>query len=544
MLEWPDSTLYEGIASVAADRPDGPALYFRGERTSYRELLDRAEALAGGLADLGVGPGDRIAVWLGNRPSWVVSQLAASYLGAAVVAVNTRYRTHELAYMLEDSACSVLVTEESFLGNDYLEMLADVVPGIREADPGTFDPDSVGSLREVIALDTHEAYPAVRGYEAVLDRGRTRDADVERATDPSAPAAVFYTSGTTSDPKGCLQSNRSLLNHSYHAADYLGLGEGDVTLAVLPFCGVWGYNTFMGTLTKGLPLVVQTHFDADRSLELIDDRGVTHFNAQALMLRRLLDADGFTPERVASLRRGVTAFLTMSYDPEVFAELEGTLGFPLVQPYGISEGNSMIFVGDPEDPIERRTRIGGPPVHPEAEVRIADPDSGEPLPPGEEGEICLRGYNVIEAYHDKPEKTEETIDDEGWLHTGDLGAHDERGYFYYRSRLDDALRVRGFLVTPRDIETVINDHPGVADTQVVGAPHPEHGQVPVAFLKRADPDLTAADVRAFLDGEVAGYKIPEAVEFVDAFPRTEGPHGAKVQKTALRERVADRFRDG
>jgi len=545
-MEWPDATLYEGLREVADRNPDATAIQFRGERTTYAELLAESRALARGLADLGVGAGDRVAVWLGNRPEWVTTQLAVSRLGAATVAVNTRYRTHELEYILQDSGCSVLVTEESFLGNDYLDMLAEVAPSVREDSPEAFDPESVPSLEAVVGLTTNPAFPAVRGYDNVRDRDREGAPSVDAlnpATDPAAPVAVFYTSGTTSDPKGCLQSSRSVLNHSYNVGAYLGLGAEDVALGVLPFCGVWGYNTMLSALSRGLPLVVDTHFKAERALDLVEDHGVTYCNAQAVMFDRMRRAEGFAPERVATLRRGVTAFLTMGVDGDVFEELEDAFGFPLVQPYGISEGNSMVFVGDPTATLEQREQVGGPPVHPDAEVRVADPETGETLPAGEEGELCLRGYNVMNGYHDKPEQTAAAVDEEGWLHTGDLGVRDDEGSFYYRSRLDDALRVRGFLVTPRDIEAALNGQPGVDQAQVVGAAHPRHGQVPVAFVTRADPDVDAATLRERLTAEVADYKVPEGVEFVAEFPRTEGPHGAKVQKGKLRERVADRYQE-
>lgn len=540
MLEWPDATIYRGVADVADRAPDATALRFRGERTSYADLLAESEALAHGLADLGVGAGDRIAVWLGNRSAWVRAQLAASSLGAAVVAVNTRYRRHELEYMLDDAGCSVLLTEASFLGTDYLAMLAEVVPAVREATPASFAAASASALEHVIALDAPEEYPAVREYGAVLDRGRGRD-DLEPAADASATATVFYTSGTTSDPKGCLQSERSLLNHSHRAAGHLGVTDDDVVLGVLPFCGVWGFNTFLGALTRGSTLVPQTHFEAERAIELLERHEVTALSALATMLVRLTRSDAFAPERVASLERCVAGFLTMGFDEAVFEELEAALDAPLVQPYGLSEANSQVFVGDPDDSMAQRKRVGGPVVHPDTEVRIADPETGETLARGEAGEICIRGFNVMDGYLGKPEQTAEVMDDDGWFHSGDLGVRDERGDVYYRSRLDDALRVRGFLVTPRDIEAVVDGHPDVEQSQVVGAPHPRHGQVPVAFVKARDPDLDAETLRAYLAERVADYKVPAAVEFVEAFPRSAGPHGPKIQKADLRESVADRF---
>ncbi|MFC7157062.1 class I adenylate-forming enzyme family protein [Halomarina halobia] len=539
MLRWPDATIYQGLSEIATRTPDAPAVLFDGEETTYGELIEEARAVANGLSSLGVGRGDTVAVWLSNRPEWLVTQLAASYLGAAVVAVNTRYRTHELEYMLRDSGCRVLVTEESFLEKDYLGMLASLLPELERRSPDAFSTDEFPNLEAVVALSRNDDYPAVRAFEDVRLPGETRAEGP--ADDPLATACIFYTSGTTGEPKGCLQTNRSLLNHSYQVGVHFGLREDDVGLGVLPFCGIWGYNVFMSALAHGLPLVVQPYFDAERTIRLIEAHGVTYCSALATMYVRMLEDEAFAPERVATLRRGATGFISMGYDEAVFDRIEAAVGFPLVQPYGLSEANSQVFVGDPEDPIERRKRVGGPMVHPEEEdARVVDPETGEELPPGEKGELHLRGYNVISGYHEKPEKTAEDIVD-GWLRTGDLVTYDEKGYFYYQSRLDDALRVRGFLVTPRDIESAIDAHPDVALSQVVGVPHPRHGQVPVAFVRAAAETLDEAALVDYLDGRVADYKIPAAIRFVDEFPRSEGPHGEKIRKNELRDQVADLF---
>ncbi|PSP76754.1 long-chain fatty acid--CoA ligase [Halobacteriales archaeon QS_3_64_16] len=565
MLHWPAATIYEALSGIAAARPNADALRFEGERITYGELLAESRALASGLAELGVGPGDTIAVWLANRPEWITTQLASSYLGAAVVAVNTRYRTHELEYLLRDAECSALVTERSFLDTDFLATLAEVVPEIRKGGPTEFVPESIPSLDAVVALESTGEFPAVRAYEDVIAGGETTTDENARgpepATDPTAPACIFYTSGTTSDPKGCPQTNRSLLNHSHQVGVHLGVERGDVALGVLPFPGVWGHNALLSALAHGIPLVIRTHFEAGKTLRLIEERAVTYYSALATMHRRLIDHADFTPERVASLERGAVGFLSMGYDEAVFDRIEAALGFPLVQPYGLSEANSQVFVGDPEDPIERRKRVGGPLIHPEEEsAKIVDPETGAEQPPGEEGELCLRGYNVVEKYFGKPEATTEAFEDapasdtsgsvgersssEKWFHTGDLVVQDEAGYLYFRSRLDDALRVRGFLLAPRDIERVLDDHPAVKGSQVVGAPHPRHGQVPVAFVEAADGSpVDEGILEDFLAGRIADYKLPAAFEFVDAFPRAEGPHGAKVRKDELRERVADRFRE-
>jgi fatty-acyl-CoA synthase len=555
MLQWPDATLYEGLAEVAAERPEATALLADGERWTFEELLAESRALAGGLDRLGVGPGDTVTVWLRNRPEWIAAQLAASYLGAAAVAANTRYRSHELEHLLADSGSRVLLTEATFLDRDYLATVADLAPSVRTAAPDSFDPGSLPALEAVVALEPSADYQAVRAYDDVVEVGA--GSSRRPATDPGAAACVFYTSGTTGDPKGCPQTNRALLNHPYAVGEFFDLSPDDVALGVLPFPGVWGHNVWASALTHGVPLVVQRQFDPAETCRLIDEHDVTYFSGLATMYERLIDHESFAPERVESLRCGAVGFLSRGFEEAAFDRIEAAVDFPLVQPYGLSEGNSQVFVGDPAAPRERRYRVGGTLVHPgEEDAKVVDPATGEELPPGERGELRLRGYNVVDGYLGRPAATEEAFEgapasEAGresedhrssgrWLKTGDLARRDEAGRFYFESRLDDALRVRGFLVSPREIETVLDGLAGVEESQVVSAPHPRHGQVPVAFVRRSG-DVGEAALRSALAARVADYKVPEEVLFVDSFPRSEGPHGEKVRKGDLRERVADRY---
>ena len=538
MLQWPDATIYEALAEVADERPGRTAVVFEGRRLSYADLLEEARETARALAAHGVREGDTVAVWLGNRPEWLTAQVGASMVGASVVAVNTRYRAHELEYMLADSGCSLLFTESHFLGRDYLDLLAEAVPGLDEPDP--FPTEGFPELEGVVAVEERPEYPGVTSHGAFLDAGSGES--VEPATDPLAPAAVFYTSGTTGDPKGCLQSNRSLLNHSHAVGEHFGLDGSDTALGMMPFCGIMGYNAFLSALVHGIPLVVLPAFDAESALSAIDEHGVTYASGTDAMFERMLAADEFDPSRVDSFARGAV-FFAGGFDDETFERIEEGFGFPVVQPYGLSEANSQVFVGDPSDPPARRKRVGGPLVHPdEEEARVGDPETGEPVDAGEQGELLLRGYNVMLAYHDKPEETEKTVDDEGWLHTGDLAERDEAGYLYYHARLDDALRVRGFLLTPRDVERAVEAFDGVERAQVVGVPHERHGEVPVAFVTLHDgADATdEATLRSFLEGRLADYKHPDAIHFLDELPTTEGPNGVKVKKSELRERAMER----
>jgi fatty-acyl-CoA synthase len=554
MLRWPDATIYEALAGIAEERPDRTALVFEGRELTYADLLDRSQATARALAAAGVDEGDTVAVWLGNRPEWLTAQLGASMVGAAVVAVNTRYRAHELEYMLADSGCSLLLTESTFLDRDYLGLLAEAVPAVEDED--SLPTDAFPDLEGVVAIEERPDYPGATSHDAFLDAGEDAAVEPDPATDPLAPAAVFYTSGTTGDPKGCLQSNRSLLNHSYAVGEHFGLDGSDVALGMMPFPGIMGYNAFLSALTHGLPLVVLPHFDPERALDAVDEYGVTYASGTETMFERMLDVDGYDPSRVESFGRGAV-FFSGGYDEGTFERIEEGFDFPVVQPYGLSEANSQVFVGDPTDPPGRRKRVGGPLVHPdEEEARVVDPEAGERVAAGERGELLLRGYNTMLGYHGKPEATAEAFDGEApasgasgepeerrspgrWLHTGDLAERDEDGSLYYHARLDDALRVRGFLLTPRDVELAVEAFDGVDRAQVVGVPHDRHGEVPVAFVTPADATDETTLLES-LEARLADYKIPAAVYFLDEFPTTEGPNGVKIQKSALRDAAMER----
>lgn len=542
MPPWHDSTVYQALSAVADRGPERAAVVADGDKLTYRELVTRSQALAAGLDDLGIGAGDRVAVWLGNRPEWIEIQLAAAHLGASLVAVNTRYRSHELEYLLEDSGAVALVTEGSFLGNNYLKMIADLAPSLREADPVSFSASAFPALEHVVTLSDADDFPGARAYDEIPLDVSPADAP-DPTSDPTVSGCVFYTSGTTSDPKGCPQTNRALLNHPNAIGRHLDVTSDHVLLGALPFCGIWGHNVFMTALAHGSTLVIQSGYDPDETVELVERHRVTHTSMLASMYVDMIESSSFDEGTARTLRRGVITFVNIGLTRETFERIEDAVGVSLVQPYGLSEGGSQIFLGDPGASFDRRFRVGGPLVDPaHEEVGIFDPETGEPLPAGTVGEICLRGYNVVDEYLDKPAATEAAIDDDGWLHTGDLGAGDEADRFYYRSRMDDALRVQGFLVAPREIEQAVEAVDGVNRAQVVGAPHPTRGQVPVAFVKQSG-DLTADGLRGTLDGRIADYKLPERIVFLDRYPRTDGPHGKKIQKNELRERVADWYVD-
>lgn len=532
MLPFEDHTIYTGVATWAESRGSELALIGDGRPVSYAKLLARARRIAGGLQACGISTDDPIALWVSNRPEWITTQLAAAYIGAPVVAANTRYRTHELEYMLTDAECVAIITESSFLGTDYLELLASIEPGIRTTPPDQFKGENT-SLHTVITVDGTDAYAASQTLDSI-----TAPVEEPPLDDPHEPAAIFYTSGTTGEPKGCVHTHYSLVNHSANAAQHIGLTESDSVLGVLPFPGIWGYNIWLGTLISGATLVVQRQFTPTRTAQLVSTHNVSCFPGLATMVLRTVNTVG--TDWTQSLKKGVVGFLTESYSPDRFDHIESALGFPIIQPYGLSEGNSMIFVGDPSDDRTDRQLVGGPLVSNAIEAKIIDPESGEPCDDGDVGELHIRGYNIMNGYLGKPAESAEAIDEDGWLHTGDLCVKHGK-YFEFQSRIDDALRVRGFLVSPREIEVVIDEIPGVLQSQVVGITDNEAGEEAVAFIRASEgePDCSAESIYETLHNRLADYKIPRHIEFVPEFPRIAGPHGEKIQKQELAARAKE-----
>lgn len=267
MLEYPESTLYEGLASVAADVPSRPALVYESETITYGTLVTESRRLARAFAALDVGVGDAIPVLLHNHPAWVEAQLAASLLGARAVAVNSRVGTRELDHRLNNASVDVLLTEPGHSEPTHFQMLASLAPEIIDADPGSFAAERYPSLSHLVTTGVAPAYDAVRSLEAVKSLA-TAAPTPEPVSAPASPACVFYTSGTTGDPRGCPQSNRSLLNHSYRVGEHFDLSPDDVALGALPFCGVMGHNAALSALVHDISLVIQRQFDAGEAIDL------------------------------------------------------------------------------------------------------------------------------------------------------------------------------------------------------------------------------------------------------------------------------------
>lgn len=530
-----EQTVTEAFERAVAEF-DGTAIRFDGGDRSFAELDANGSAFAAGLAALGHEHGEPGAIWLPNRPEWFEAYLGFAGVGAPVVTVNTRYRTHELEYMLEDSGTTTLVLQGTLLNRDFLEMLREVCPAVDEAAPGELSDANDRALERVVVLDPDGDADVPSGaytFREVLERGREApSAAADVAVSPSDPATVFYTSGTTSQPKGVLHDHVSTVNHPIVMADWLRVTPEDTALGVIPVCGVAGFDFSWSTLLAGGTLVLHESFDPEAAARAIEEEEVTYIAAVGEMYEAMMGTD----RDLTSLERG-SAWLV---DRDDLDAIESRCEFPVNQPYGLSEGHSHMCLSPFDAPREERHSPGGPPVHEDIEIEIRDPATGEDVGTDEPGELYLRGYVRMMEYLNKPERTAEDIDEDGWLATGDMCEIDGEGRMTYHSRIEDMLRLRGFRVAPQEVESAIQAHEAVDLAQVVGVPRGDGEEVAVAFVRLVDgASVTESELAEFMNERVADYKVPSRFEFVDSFPTTESPNGVKIQRAELVERADD-----
>ena len=529
-----EATAYGMLAAVAAREGDREAIAFGDERVTFGALLARVDVFAAGLAALGLAKGDRLGIWLPNRPLWYVAQLACARLGVVVVALNPRYRAHELTYILGQSRATALLVTDHLGAIDYLEMLDEVIPELAHAIPGEVASANLPHLRHVL-VDAEDPYPGCHRVQDVLAAG---DGLPPERVGPDDVFTLLYTSGTTSFPKGAMISHRNCVPHAWHCGEVLRLTAADRVLHALPAAGTWGgVNIPLSTWSHAACLVLMEAWDPLRALLVIERERCTVFNAVDTMLKPLLEHPDLERYDRSSLRTGAFAAVGGG-GPGMFEAVVKKLGVPLAfHPYGMTEVNAQSLMHDLDESFEDRAEPGVTPL-PGLEVRVSHPDTGQTCRPGEEGELQFRGPSVTRGYFDKPEETRAAFTDDGWFRTGDLAVQDDRGRTIFKGRLKETLRISHFMVAPGEIEAFLMSHPDVEQAFVVGIPDPVANEAPAAYvILKPHARLTEDELRAFCRGKIASFKIPKMVRFVSDVPRTPSPHGDKVQRVKLREQA-------
>jgi fatty-acyl-CoA synthase len=510
--------IFKNLRRTASRFGDREALVvpYQGYRATYSQLVEQCEEIARGLLARGVKKGDRVGIWSPNRYEWVVTQYASAVMGAILVNINPAYRTTELEYALNQSGISFLILAAAFRQADYRAMLAEVkgrCPGLREA---------------LVLEDGWDALKRDAGDVSV----QTLE-EVEGSLQFDDPINIQYTSGTTGFPKGATLTHHNILNNGFFIGEKLLYTERDRVCIPVPFYHCFGM--VLGNLactTHGAAMVIPAEaYDPLITMQTVQQERCTSLYGVPTMFIGELEHPRFKEFDFSTLRTGIMAGSPCPV--EVMKKVQTLMHIPeMTIAYGMTETSPVSTQCATDDPLERRVSTVGR-VHPHVEIKIIDPATGAVVPRGTAGELCSRGYMVMQGYWSNEEATRQAIDAGRWMHTGDLATIDEEGYVNIVGRIKDMIIRGGENIYPREVEEFLYSHPEIADVQVIGVPSEKYGEEVMAWVKmREGAHVTGDELAAWCKGKIATYKIPRHWKFVDSFPMTVT---GKVQKFKMRE---------
>jgi len=534
----------EVLNDTAAAHPDNDALVVRHQRKryTYAEFRDEVDRVARGLLALGVQKGDRVGLWATNCAEWVLTQFATARIGAILVNINPANRAVELEYALRQSQCQTLLLIQGFRDVDYPQVVRSLCPELDRSSPLELHAARLPELRRLVFLGANCATLApvpsgMIGWNELLKMGEsvTQQEVAGRAAtlDFDEAVNIQYTSGTTGLPKGATLTHHNIVNNGMLIAQAMRFSSRDRLCIPVPFYHCFGMVLAnMACVVSGAAMVVPApYFDAEATLRAVTEERCTAIHGVPTMFIAELEHPIFAQCDLATLRTGIMAGSPCPIEimKRVVSQMHCR---ELTIAYGLTEASPVITQTTPDDPIELRVATVGKAL-PHTEVKIVNPETGEIVPVGAEGELCTRGYHVMKGYYNDPEGTRMVIHEDGWLHTGDLSVMDELGYFKITGRAKDVILRGGENISPREIEEFLYTCPGISDVQVIGVPDRKYGEQVAAWIKlEAGSTLTAEDVRRFCEGRIARFKIPHYVKFVEEFPTTIS---GKVQKFRMRE---------
>ena len=536
-----ETTIGQRLNEIAAAQPNHPGLIMPHQniRWSYAEFLTEVDKLATGLLKLGLTKGDRVAIWSPNRYEWVLTQFATAKIGAIMVCINPAYRLYELEYALNKVSCKAIISAESFKTSYYLEMLQTLAPELQSCAPGELSAQKLPHLKHVIRMGS-ETTPGMHNFNAVCQLGGANEyaqlSTIETQLDANDAINIQFTSGTTGNPKGATLTHRNILNNAYFVGRNMQLSSADKLCIPVPLYHCFGM--VMGTLcciSHGATMVLPCEaFEPQPVLQAVQDEQCTALHGVPTMFIAELDDPEFANYDVSSLRTGVIAGSTCPR--ELMKRLISDMDLNgIVIAYGQTECSPVDTMTEMDDPFEARVSTVGRP-HTNWEIKICRED-GSLANIGETGEVCARGYGVMLGYWEDPERTEQTIDPEGWLHSGDLGEMDAEGYVKITGRIKDMIIRGGENVYPREIEEFLYSHPDIQEVQVFGVPDAKYGEQVAAWVQVRDGStLTPEEIGEYCAGQITHFKIPSYIKLVDDYPMTVT---GKMQKFVMRDQYAE-----
>jgi fatty-acyl-CoA synthase len=536
-MEYITDTLGQVLEAQVARHPEREFIVYpdRNLRFSYTEFDRRVNALAKGLLAIGLAKGDHLGIWATNVPDWLTLLFATAKIGVVAVTVNTSYRAHELEYLVKQSDIQALCLIDGFRDSDYLAIINELVPELKSCERGRLRSERFPRLKSVIFIGPEKHRGMYNTQELLLLGAHTSDEALARAGAGLTCHEVInmqYTSGTTGFPKGVMLTHHNILNNGFHIGERQQFSEVERLCLTVPLFHCFGLVLgVMAVITHGATLVILESFDPLLALASVQKEKCTALYGVPTMFIAELNHPMFPMFDLASLRTGIMAGspCPMEIMKRVIADMKCR---DITIAYGLTEGSPVMTQTSTDDPIELRVSTVGRRL-PGIEVRIVNPEINKEVPPGTQGEVVCRGYNVMKGYYQMPEATTQAVDREGWLHSGDLGTMDGNGYFKITGRIKDMIIRGGENISPREIEEYLLRMEGIRDIQVAGIASAKYGEEVGAFVIRKEgATITEEDVRDFCRGKIANFKIPKYVFFVDTYPMTAS---GKIQKYKLRE---------
>ena len=532
-----ERTLGQILDETVSKYPDNEAIVYvdRDFRLTYRQFADGVDEIARGLMALGVKRGEKVAVWATNIPYWVTLQFATAKIGAILLTVNTNYKKAELSYLLEQSETENLFLIDGFQDTDYINTIYELVPELKTQQRGSLFSEKYPHLKRVCFLG-HEKHrgmysiPEIRGLHPIVSPEKYQER--QDSLTPHDVVNMQYTSGTTGFPKGVMLTHYNIGNNGFWIGENQNFSEKDRLCLPVPLFHCFGCVLgVLAAVTHGTSMVILEGFDPLLVMGSVEQEGCTALYGVPTMFIALLEHPLFSKFNFSTLRTGIMA--GSNCPVEIMKQVIEKMNMSEITIcYGLTEGSPVMTYTRIHDALQKRVETVGQAL-PHIEVKVIDVETGATLPPGAQGEVCCRGYNVMKGYYNNPQATADAIDSDGWLHSGDLGVMDTEGFLSITGRYKDMIIRGGENIYPKEIEEFLYRMEGVQDIQVAAVPSQKYGEEVGAFIiRKKDADIEESDVKDFCRGNISRHKIPRYVTFVEGYPMTAS---GKIQKYKLSE---------
>ncbi len=533
-----DLTLGELLDIQANTYPEHEAIVypFEGIRWTYSQFKQEVDTVARGMVKMGIKKGDHVSIWATNVPEWILTQFATARIGAVLVTVNTNYKAFELEYLLRQSDTSTLVMTSGFKDSDYIRIINELCPELKDSLPGQLQSSKFPYLKNIIHIGSSR-HDGMFNFDDLYDMAEevepTTLDKIQGGLTPQDVVNMQYTSGTTGFPKGVMLTHYNIINNGSAIADCMHLTYNDRLCIPVPLFHCFGCVLgVMACVAKGTTMVLIDHYNPIKVMKAIQQERCTGLHGVPTMFIGILGNQEFKDYDFSTLRTGIMA--GSPCPTKIMKQVIEDMNMKdITIAYGQTEFSPVITQTRVDDPIQLRVSTVGKPL-PGVEVKIIDPDTGQELGVGEQGELIARGYGVMKGYYKMEEATKAAIGEDGWLHTGDLATVDENGYYRITGRLKDMIIRGGENIYPREIEEFIYTHPAVKDVQVIGVPDRKYGEEVFAYIILKD-DIeeppTEEDMIKFVKQGLSRFKTPKYVKFIDSYPMTAS---GKIQKYKLK----------